>query len=106
MQTPPGATGAPRRTPRRAPRPPPRRLRLAPEGYARELLAEVPELASLARIETRILCNLDSSDVGPDEWSTLAVEIAAAREGADGIVVVHGTDTMAYTAAALSFALG
>ena len=82
-----------------------RALPLAPERYARELVAEVPELRALAAVETRILCNLDSSDVGPEEWSALAAEVAAARERADGIVIVHGTDTMAYTAAALSFAL-
>jgi L-asparaginase len=79
---------------------------LAPDTYAHEILTRVPELAALATIETRILCNLDSSDVGPDEWSALADEVAAARAAHDGIVVIHGTDTMAYTAAALSFALG
>jgi L-asparaginase len=78
---------------------------LAPDTYAQEILSRVPELAALAAVETRILCNLDSSDVGPDEWSALADEIAAARAGHDGVVVIHGTDTMAYTAAALSFAL-
>ncbi len=79
---------------------------LQPDTYAHEILSRVPELAALATIETRILCNLDSSDVGPDEWSALADEIATARAaGHDGVVVIHGTDTMAYTAAALSFAL-
>jgi L-asparaginase len=78
---------------------------LAPDRFARELVAEVPELGRLAHIETRILCNLDSSDIGPDEWNALAEEVGAARERADGVVIVHGTDTMAYTAAALSFAL-
>ena len=78
---------------------------LAPDRYARALLGEVPELARLADIETRILCNLDSSDIGPDEWTALAGEVADARSRADGIVIVHGTDTMAYTASALSFAL-
>jgi L-asparaginase len=78
---------------------------LSPDTYAHEILSRVPELAALAHVETRILCNLDSSDIGPDEWSALADEVAAARERADGIVVIHGTDTMAYTAAALSFAL-
>jgi len=79
---------------------------LSPDTYAHQILTRVPELAALATIETRILCNLDSSDIGPDEWAALADEIAAARATADGVVVIHGTDTMAYTAAALSFALG
>ncbi len=78
---------------------------LAPDRFARALVAQVPELTRLAEIDTRILCNLDSSDVGPEEWSALALEVAAARERADGVVIVHGTDTMAYTASALSFAL-
>ncbi len=79
---------------------------LSPDTYAHQILSRVPELASLAEIDTRILCNLDSSDIGPDEWSALADEIARARDSADGVVVIHGTDTMSYTAAALSFALG
>jgi L-asparaginase len=78
---------------------------LSPDTYAQQIVARVPELEALAAVDTRILCNLDSSDVGPDEWSALAEEVARAREAHDGIVVIHGTDTMAYTAAALSFAL-
>jgi L-asparaginase len=78
---------------------------LQPDTWSQAILTRVPELAELARIETRILCNLDSSDVGPDEWTGLAEEIAAARAAHDGVVVIHGTDTMAYTASALSFAL-
>src|SRR5947209_12021327 len=78
---------------------------LQPDTYAHEILSRVPELAALAKIETRILCNLDSSDVGPEEWAALATEVAAARGRHDGVVIVHGTDTMAFTASALSFAL-
>lgn len=79
---------------------------LSPDAYAEALGQRVPELSDLAHIDTRILCNLDSSDIGPEEWTMLAGEIAAARETHDGIVLIHGTDTMAYTASALSFALG
>jgi len=78
---------------------------LSPDTYTQALVESVPELSELATIETRILCNLDSSDVGPDEWIALATEIGAARASHDGVVVIHGTDTMAYTASALSFAL-
>src|SRR4051794_19126062 len=65
---------------------------LAPDRFAHTLTAEVPELLALAEVETRILFNLDSSDVGPGEWKVLAEEIAAARArgGWDGFVVVHG----------------
>jgi L-asparaginase len=82
-----------------------RPMPLSPDGYARALVEEVPELEKLARIDTRILCNLDSSDLGPEEWLVLAQEISAARATHDGVVVVHGTDTMAYTACGLAFAL-
>jgi L-asparaginase len=78
---------------------------LEPDAYAQALIERVPELAELAEVETRILFNLDSSDVGPTEWIALATEVARARATHDGVVIVHGTDTMAYTASALSFAL-
>lgn len=78
---------------------------LEPGDYASTLDARVPELRALAQIETEIVCNLDSSDVGPDEWAELARRIDAARDRVDGFVIVHGTDTLAFTAAALSFAL-
>ncbi len=48
---------------------------------------------------------LDSSDIGPDEWIRLARIIYKSYENYDGFVVLHGTDTMAYTASALSFML-
>jgi len=78
---------------------------LTPDTYAQALTQRVPELSELAQVDTRILCNLDSSDLGPEEWSAIADEVAAARESHDGVVIIHGTDTMAYTAAALSYSL-
>lgn len=78
---------------------------LAPGDYLDGLTREVPEIARLADVETRVVCNLDSSDVGPEEWCKLARTIAAERTDWDGFVIVHGTDTMAYTASALAFAL-
>ncbi len=48
---------------------------------------------------------LDSSNIGPAEWRTIAEKVQEAHEDADGIVVLHGTDTMAWTASALSFML-
>lgn len=49
---------------------------------------------------------LDSSDVGPEEWKTMARLIEQQYEHYDGFVILHGTDTMAYTSSALSFMLG
>lgn len=48
---------------------------------------------------------IDSAEARPRDWHTIAADIAARYDDFDGFVVIHGTDTMAYTAAALSFAL-
>jgi L-asparaginase len=79
---------------------------LRPETFTAGLTERVPEIGQLAELDTRVVCNLDSSDVGPAEWVLLAEAVAAEREAYDGFVVIHGTDTMAYTASALAFALG
>jgi len=78
---------------------------LEPGAYADAIAERLPELTQLAELETRIPFNLDSSDVGPTHWTELVELIAGARDDYDGFVIVHGTDTMAYTAGALSFAL-
>lgn len=78
---------------------------LVPDVYTQDLLAELPVLRKIAEIETRILFNLDSSDMQPHHWVELAETIHHALPNYDGIVVVHGTDTMAYTASALAFLL-
>jgi len=73
---------------------------------ASDLYGVVPELADLARVETKIVFSLYSENITQKHWSQLAKEVADCIEkGADGVVIAHGTDTMAYTAAALSFAL-
>ena len=51
-----------------------------------------------------VMC-LDSSNITPAEWQTIAQHIYEGRQGFDGIVVSHGTDTMAYTASAVTFML-
>jgi L-asparaginase len=78
---------------------------LQPGTYSQKLVERVPELSHLAELDIRIIANLDSSDVGPEEWSRVAGEIARGRTEAHGIVILHGTDTMAFTAAALAFVL-
>jgi L-asparaginase len=78
---------------------------LAPDVYKHDLLAELPVLRKIADIETRILFNLDSSNMQPHHWVELAKAIHGALAAYDGFVVVHGTDTMAYTASALAFLL-
>lgn len=76
---------------------------LAPDVYTRDLLAELPVLRKIAEIEIRILFNLDSSDMQPHHWVELASVVHEALSIYEGIVIVHGTDTMAYTASALAF---
>ena len=78
---------------------------LEPGHYASALVERLPEYVGFAHIDSMILCNLDSSDVGPAQWTKLAEVIAQKRSEYDGFIVVHGTDTMPYTASALAFAL-
>ncbi len=75
---------------------------------ARDLVAEVPALGRAAAIETRQLFAMDSGDMQPSDWLALAASVHAglADPRYDGIIVVHGTDTMAYTASALGLLLG
>ena len=79
---------------------------LSLEDATTDLLAEVPALGRLATIETRQLFAMDSSDMHPSDWVALAREVHASLASYDGIVVVHGTDTMAYSASALGLLLG
>ena len=51
------------------------------------------------------ILHLDSSNIQPEEWQTIARHVFAQRGAYDGIVITHGTDTMAYTASILSFML-
>lgn len=78
---------------------------LAPSMVAEELLPFVRGLEEHVEVTAELLCNLDSSDIGPSHWDRLAAVIAARLGDHDGFVVVHGTDTMAWTASALSFIL-
>ena len=73
---------------------------------ASDLYGVVPELADIARVKTEIVFSLYSENITQKHWTQLAQTVAEhIKQGADGVVIAHGTDTMAYTAAALSFAL-
>ena len=76
-----------------------------PQLTSQELLRTVPEIREICRVETRQLFQLDSTNVHPDHWRQIARAVSEAYEAYDGFVVTHGTDTMAYTAAALSYML-
>ena len=72
-----------------------------------QISQEIPELNKLnCKIETIAFdVPIDSSDVGTKEWNKIAHAIADNYTKFDGFIVLHGTDTMAYTASALSFML-
>ena len=66
---------------------------------------ELEQLRTYYRITVRDVICLDSSNITPDEWRLIARHIYEDRVGFDGVVVSHGTDTMAYTASAVTFML-
>lgn len=78
---------------------------LAPGLTGTELVGRVPQLAELAELDIVQPMNIDSTNMRPRDWLQIADTIAAHYEEYDGFVVLHGTDTMAYTAAALSYLL-
>ncbi|KKW32521.1 MAG: L-asparaginase I [Candidatus Uhrbacteria bacterium GW2011_GWA2_53_10] len=79
---------------------------LEPAQSALELLQNIPELNDIADIDFELIVNLDSSNMTPEHWVMIAKKIHEQYNMYDGFVVAQGTDTMAYTASALSFALG
>ena len=78
---------------------------LQPGPFLARLAADVPELSRLATVDVEILMNKDSTEMVPADWDRIGGALAAKMADYDGFVVIHGTDTMAYTAAALSFSL-
>lgn len=76
---------------------------LKPVITSGEILSYVPDSRSYCRIDTIQLMNLDSTSIQPSHWLSIASAIETHYEEYDGFVITHGTDTMAYTAAALSY---
>ncbi|MBQ6511976.1 Glu-tRNA(Gln) amidotransferase subunit GatD [Methanobrevibacter sp.] len=75
-----------------------------PKFTASDLVKANPELLDYANYNVKALYNILSEDMKPEYWVKAAEEIANdISGGADGVVIAHGTDTMHYTAAALSF---
>jgi len=75
------------------------------ENALHSILSMEPRLYGLADIDLEFIANIDSSDITPEIWDQLASTIASAYPRYDGFVILHGTDTMAYTASAVTFAL-
>lgn len=76
---------------------------LSPAITSEEILSRVPAVGDLCRVEAVQLMNLDSTNVGPEHWRKIAGAVRERYDDFDGFVITHGTDTMAYTAAALSY---
>ena len=76
---------------------------LAPELDPSRLLQDTPRVAQLCRVDCLQLYSLDSTNIRPCHWLGLARAIRERYDQYDGFVISHGTDTMAYTAAALSY---
>ncbi len=89
-------------------------MKPGPDGYAPEpghlsrLMASMPDF-SAPEVPAYVIREyeplLDSSNMGPRHWQIIARDIAELYTGFDGFIVIHGTDTMAYTASALPFML-
>ncbi|MEX2463966.1 MAG: asparaginase, partial [Balneolaceae bacterium] len=78
---------------------------LNPDKWIHVLYKEMPELQQIAHIDIENIFFEDSSDINHTHWTRLAGVIAKNIDRYDGFVILHGTDTMAYTASALSFTL-
>lgn len=78
---------------------------LVPGLLSRDIMTTVNSIAERYDVTTRDLFQLDSSNIQPEEWQMIARCIGDMYRDFDGIVVTHGTDTMAYTSSVLSYML-
>jgi L-asparaginase len=78
---------------------------LAPGRFLDHLLEQVPELSRLAELSVEVPFNQDSACLEPAHILALARRVREAAAAFDGFVIIHGTDTMAFTASILGFLL-
>lgn len=78
---------------------------LRPAKTPTDILKLAPDLQSEFEIGYKYVANIDSSNMQPSLWSKIAEIIYAEYDNFDGFVITHGTDSMSYTASALSFSL-
>ena len=76
---------------------------LTPELSSEQLLSRIPSRLEFCRVDCVQLLNLDSTNIVPRHWLAMARCIRESYDDYDGFVLTHGTDTMAYTAAGLSY---
>lgn len=78
---------------------------LAPAIHSDNILSLLDSVLYNYNVTTKDILSLDSSNIQPEEWKVIAHSIYENCSKYDGIVITHGTDTMAYTASILSFML-
>lgn len=78
---------------------------LTPTLAAEDMLRVIPQLKEICKIEAKVIMNIDSSNMQPEDWVIIAENAFESLKDFDGIVIAHGTDTMAYTSSALTFML-
>jgi len=78
---------------------------MTPQSAPTELMGALERFREFYNITYRVILNLDSSNIQSEEWQFIARSVFGALPDYDGIVVTHGTDTMAYTASMLAFML-
>ncbi len=78
---------------------------LVPARSSDELIGHFPEVKNIAQITKKEVINIDSTNIQLDHWQKIARAIYSSYHEYDGFVITHGTDTLAYTASALSFML-
>ncbi len=83
-----------------------KRKTVEPARNLSEILKLLPRLDELADVKMDILTNKDSTNVTPDDWTRLAIYLYEHQDQYDAFVITHGTNTLAYTASALTLALG
>ena len=76
---------------------------LKPELTSSQLLCYIPDIDRICSVECEQLFSLDSTNIQPKHWARVAGAIQRRYREFDGFVIAHGTDTMAYTAAGLSY---
>ena len=76
---------------------------LAPELTTEQLLSHIPAISDICQVDCLQLLSLDSTNMRPEHWQMMARCIRDHYAEYNGFVITHGTDTMAYTAAALSY---
>ena len=76
---------------------------LAPGMEGADFLRYVPAVEKLCQVDPLQVCNIDSTNVTPEHWKLMVEAVEKHYDAYDGFVICHGTDTLAYTAAALSY---